>query len=734
MKVTDRYVLTKDGFIDFEKWLPLLEEFYPKSRLQTIAGAIDILVEYGIDQPSVHGGTCFSYGVEMAAVLFDLQADEDSVAAALLFELHYNQKIPHEKIIERCGESVLKILDGACAMSAVRALQNVKPSQTQVDTFRKMLLTIVEDVRIVLVKLADRVCTMRAVKHWTESYKQTIAKEILEIYAPLANRLGLAKTKWELEDRAFACLYPVEYKKIARGLKKKRLQREAYIQDAMDTLAAILEKEGIHFELSGRVKHIYSIWRKLRKKERDLNEIYDIRAMRILVDSVDECYRVLSIVNELWEPIPNEFADYIATPKQNGYRSVHTVVYGPDALTLEVQIRTFDMHNESEMGVAAHWRYKEGVRHDPSYEARVNWLRSLLDWESELANELNSDELRKNITSNRVYVFTPNGDVIDMESGSTVLDFAYMVHTMVGHRTKGAKVNGKIVPLTTKLDTGDRVEILTQKEPHPSLDWANVSNGFIYSAKIRARVARWFKQQNKEQNALLGRERLLDELKHHRLRSVDYKLIAEHFNMSDEETFYASIETGDLRFNQVINYIVEHYKQLDKTVHDDKALKGFNTTQNLDEKVRKTDLTIYGVDNLLSHMAGCCKPVQGDDIVGYLTQGRGVTVHRTVCPNFLKLRLNAPERVLDVQWGKKDLRRYQVDLLLVCSDVIKAVHEVTSILAIEKITIVSLQPSSSDKHKIIKLNLILSDMQTLEALVKKINSTEHVETISRVIC
>ncbi|WP_440993146.1 RelA/SpoT family protein [Cysteiniphilum litorale] len=733
VQVTDKYALTDEGLIDFQKWLPLLEDFYPKQRLATIAGAIDILAQYGVDEPSVHGGTCFGYGVEMAAVLFDLQADEESVAAALLFELHYNQKISPELVLESCGEAVLKILDGATAMSAVRALQNDKPNQAQIDTFRKMLLTIVEDVRIVLVKLADRVCTMRAVKNWTESYKQTIAKEILEIYAPLANRLGLSKTKWELEDRAFACLYPVEYKKIARGLKKKRLQREAYIHDAMEMLAAELKKENIHFELSGRVKHIYSIWRKLRKKERNLDELYDIRAMRVLVDSVDECYRALSIVNQLWEPIASEFADYIATPKPNGYRSVHTVVYGPEHLTLEIQIRTQQMHNESEMGVAAHWRYKEGVKHDPSYEARVNWLRSLLDWETELADELKSDELKKELAGNRVYVFTPNGDVIDLELGSTVLDFAYMVHTMIGHRTKGAKINGKIVPLTTKLSTGDKVEILTHKEPSPSLDWSNAGSGFIYSAKIRARVARWFKQLNKEQNAALGRERLLDELKHHRLKSIDYTEVASHFNMADEETLYAGIETGSLRFNQVVNYIVEHYKLIEKPTVEEVAIKSVNVTQSLKDNARKTDLTIYGVDNLLSHMAGCCKPVQGDDIVGYLTHGRGVTVHRAVCPNFLRLSLSSPERVLDVQWGKKDLRRYQVDLLLICSDVEKAVHEVTSILTIEKITIAALQPSHSDKHKTIKLSLILMDMQTLDTLAKKMSSTAYVENVTRVI-
>nr|WP_162902329.1 bifunctional (p)ppGpp synthetase/guanosine-3',5'-bis(diphosphate) 3'-pyrophosphohydrolase [Facilibium subflavum] len=732
--MTNKYALTHEGLIDFDQWLPLLEAFYSKSRLQVIAGAIDILAQLGVDESSVHGGTCFTYGVEMAAVLFDLQADEDAVAAALLFELHYHQKTDPAQIIQNCGKDVLKILDGACAMSAVRALQNPHPSQAQIDTFRKMLLTIVEDVRIVLVKLADRVCAMRASANWTQQYRQTIAREILEIYAPLANRLGLSKTKWELEDRAFSCMYPVEYKKIAKALKRKRLQREAYIEAAIKELMQALQRQNLHAQVSGRVKHIYSIWRKLRKKDREIETIYDIRALRILVDSIDECYTALSVVHDLWQPIPSEFADYIATPKPNGYRSVHTVVHGPEGLALEVQIRTHQMHQESEMGVAAHWRYKEGVKHDPGYEARVNWLRSLLDWESELAGELDNQQLSKEIEVSRVYVFTPNGDVVDLESGSTVLDFAYMVHTMVGHRTRGAKVNGKIVPLTTKLVTGDKVEILTNKEPKPSLDWANANSGFIHSSKIRARVARWFKQQNKTQNALLGKERLHDELKHQRIKSVDYPSVAAHFNMADEETFFASIETGALRFNQVVNYIVEQFGDHGKLESQTLVESPARLDKSTDLQFRgKSDLMIYGVDNLLTHMAGCCKPLQGDDIGGYLTQGRGVTVHRSVCPNFLKLKLSHPERIIEVQWGRKDTQVYQVDLLLVCSDADRAMQEVGSILNIEKVHVVHMVLSGARKKDAIKLSLALADMTALQNIHKKILSTAHVQSIERLM-
>ena len=732
VQATDKYRLTDTGFVDFEQWLPLVQQFYPKHRLQKISGAIDILMKIGIDEPSRHQGSCFNYGVEMAAVLFDLEADEETLAAALLFELYSHQKISSEVIAEASGINVVRILDGASAMSVVRALQNPDPTQMQANVFRKMLLSIVEDVRIVLVKLADRICILRLAKHWTAEYRKTVAKEVLEIYAPLANRLGLFKLKWELEDRAFMSLYPVEYKKIAKGLNTKRLQREAYIDLAIKMLAEVLTKQHIKFEINGRAKHIYSIWRKLSQKNKTLSSLYDISAIRILVDSVDECYLVLGLVHDLWSPITSEFDDYIGTPKANRYRSLHTVVHGPDNWLLEVQIRTYQMHNESEMGVAAHWRYKEGVKHDASYEARVNWLRSLLDWETELADKLEVQSVNKITSRGRVYAFTPSGDVIDLEDGSTVLDFAYMIHTMVGHRTKGAKINGKIVPLTTKLNTGDQVEILTHKEPKPSLDWSIASKGFIYSAKIRARVVRWFQQQNKPQNIALGKDMVLDALKPYKLKSVDFEQVAQCFNAPDEDTLFAGIATGSFRINQLINYIVEHFR------NDQIAREGVNTdVTHAAAKHRVisngSTLKIHGIGNLLSRLAGCCKPVQGDEIVGYLTQGRGVTVHRKRCATFAKLQHNSQQRVIEVTWGHNNNAMCQVDLLLFCRDTVKATREVMSILNAAKITIVNLLPSASEKYNLIKLCIALVGLDALEGITKKMEASAHIDKVTRVL-
>ena len=615
VQITDKYRLTKEGYVDFNSWLERVKNFYPKAQLDTISEAVDLLMSLGVDTPSQLGGNCFQVGVEIASILFDEEVDEETIAAGLLFELYYVDKIEPDLILERLGQSVLSLIDGAKNMAQVRLLQNQKASGSQKDQFRRMMLGMIKDVRIVLVKLAERVCLLRSNKeNWTESYKRIMATEILDIYAPLANRLGLFKLKWEMEDRAFQCLYPVEYKKIARQLKRKRLERESYVQDCISSLKHVLEKSNVkNFEVSGRVKHIYSIWRKLKKKDLVFDQLFDIRAMRILVDDVTDCYSALALVNQLWEPIPSEFSDYIQTPKANGYRSIHSVVLGPDQRTVEVQIRTFQMHQDSEMGVAAHWRYKEGVKHDPSFEARIEWMRSILGWQKQVFEESEiviDDQLKQEVVDDQIYVFTPNGDVIDLPKGSTPLDFAYHVHTMVGHRCKGAKINDRIVNLTYQLQTGDRVKILTHKEPKPSRDWANQSLGFVFSSKIRARISRWFKIQNREENAIFGKEKLFNQLKSVTLKSVDYEKVAKQFNHKDEESLFAAIETGDLKLNQVANFVIEHYakEEVETTSKIEKEIFSSEI-----KEVKESDLVIYGVDNLLSYERLWAKTVPGPD-------------------------------------------------------------------------------------------------------------------------
>ncbi|MCF6807040.1 bifunctional (p)ppGpp synthetase/guanosine-3',5'-bis(diphosphate) 3'-pyrophosphohydrolase [Thiotrichales bacterium 19S9-12] len=735
VQITDKYRLTQDGYVEFDSWLKAIQAFYSKDRLEVISQAVDIAMSLGIDMQSKLGANCFQVGVEIASVLFDLEVDEEAIAAGLLFELYYSNYIDSETIKEKLGSSVLAILNGANNMTQVRLLQNKNPQMQQVDQFRRMMLSMIQDVRIVLVKLAERICLLRSNKsNWTEHYKNLMAREILDIYAPLANRLGLSKIKWEMEDRAFFCLYPVEYKKIAQKINRKRLERESYITDSIDTLKESLQQGGIKcFNLSGRVKHIYSIWRKLRNKESSFDELYDIRALRILVNDIPECYRALAIVNALWEPIPSEFSDYIATPKPNGYQSIHTVVYGLDNKTVEVQIRTYQMHEQSEMGVAAHWRYKEGVKYDPSFEARIEWMRSLLGWQEQLV-ESGDDRAKAFIegaSDDRVYVFSPEGDVFDLPKGSTPLDFAYHVHTMVGHRCRGAKVNERIVNLTYQLKTGDRVQIMTYKEPKPSLDWANKALGYVYSTKIRARILRWFKIQNREENALLGKERLLNQLKSIELKSVDYLKVANHFNHQDELSLFAAIETADLRLNQVVNYIVEHYGKI-KSIEEGKLGKLTPFHSNVEHIGHSSDLVIYGVDNLLSHIAGCCKPVLGDNIIGYITQGRGVSVHRDDCKNLKRLMLLSPYRMIDVHWGNSDETNYAVDLLVRGFERDHVSRHIFQLLADQKISIVKSEIQQKEELDEIYLRITIGDTLELDKVINQIRSLKGVLFVSRV--
>ncbi|MCF6776675.1 RelA/SpoT family protein [Thiotrichales bacterium 19X7-9] len=741
VQITDKYRLTQEGYVEFDSWLEKVKCFYPKDQLNTISEAIDLSMSIGIDMPSQLGGNCFQVGVEIASILFDLEVGEETIAAGLLFELYYGGHIEIDLILERLGHDVLSILDGANNMAQVRMLQNQKSQITQVDQFRRMMLSMIKDVRIVLVKLAERVCLLRSNKdNWTENYKNIMAREILDIYAPLANRLGLFKLKWEMEDRAFFCLYPVAYKKIAKQLKRKRLERESYIDDCIKILKSKLTDSPIaHYDVSGRVKHIYSIWRKLKNKTLDFNDLYDIRALRILVDDIEDCYSALALVNQLWEPIASEFSDYIATPKPNGYQSIHTVVIGPSERTLEVQIRTFQMHQDSEMGVAAHWRYKEGVQYDPSFEARIEWMRSLLGWQKQLIEESdyldqqNTKDIIEEIVEDRVYVFTPDGDVLDMPVGSTPLDFAYYVHTMVGHRCRGAKVNDRIVNLTYQLKTGDRVQILTHKEPRPSLDWANQSLGFVHSAKIRARILRWFKIQNRQENALLGKERLLNQLKNAELKQVDYEKVAEHFNHQDEESLFAAIETADLRLNQIANHIVEHYSKV-KPKENVQIVKSSVFHGQAERDIKESDLVIYGIDNLLSHTAGCCKPVSGDEILGYITQGRGVSVHRLDCKNMQRLMMQSPERVIDVYWGKVDKKRYVVDLLVTGFERDNFSKQIFYLLADQHISVFKseMQLMKKDDLDHLYLRIAIIDTEQLQKLKSQIQGIRGVISVGRI--
>jgi len=617
MQVIDSKLLDSDGQIKDGLLISELKSFYTSDKFEIIAAALELLKSKSAESVRHPTGiSSFLYAIEMAYVLFKIKADEESVSAGILYELYNFGDISDEDVEKATNQTVVKILQGTRKMSAIRMYRSDNISLEQIDTFRKMLLTIIEDVRIVLIKIVDKLCTIRHLKSLNTNTQRVIARETLDIYAPLANRLGLGAIKWELEDRAFFFLEQEEYKKIAKSLGFTRKEREEFLNQVIEELKQILRKYNLDAGVQGRVKHIYSIYKKFKNKGyQDINDLYDITAVRVITNNIDECYKVLAEVNNLYSPIPEEFSDYIANPKPNGYKSIHTVVR-VGKQNIEVQIRTHKMHEESELGFAAHWRYKEGVKFDASYEARVAWLRSLLEWEKEINDD--DSQITKEL-NRRLYVFTPANELIDLAEDSTVLDFAYSVHTMVGHRTKGVKLNGKIVPLTTKLKTGDKVEVLTGKESNPSKDWASESLGYLTSARNRSRVTKWFNEQNKEDNIVLGKDRLLKELRGYDLKEVDFVEVANKFNMKSIDSLFVAVENGTVRINSIVNHILDTYSA------EEKLVKKQNRVTTAKTKTPK--VLVSGFNGMKYEMAECCQPVYPDEIQGYMSVTKGVVIH-----------------------------------------------------------------------------------------------------------
>lgn len=719
------------GSLSVDQWLQKISRFYGSPGFSQVKLALNCLEKYGLGYILDNGANCYQYGLQMADVLFQNETDAVAIAAALLLELIDTKKIDIEILPLELDTDVLSILKGVEKMSIIRTLQNTDTNRFQIDKYRKMLLAIIEDVRIVLVKLAERVCHLRSSVCWTEKYSHRVAEEILDIYAPLANRLGLYSIKKELEDKALFFLHPAVYKAIKNELGHVGCDRVPGLELLEQQVKARLFTAGITLSISGRVKHIYSIWKKMNQKSYDFNQLYDINAIRILVDSVPECYQVLSIIHENWDPVHNEYADYISNPKTNGYQSIHTVIQDDSRGFTEIQVRTFKMHADSELGVAAHWRYKEGVGQDISYEARITWLRSLIDWQKRSGEEVVDPSvqlLRESVVGERVYVFTPGGDVIDLPERSTVLDFAYNVHTMVGHRCRGGKVDGNIVPLTYCLKTGDQVQILTNKDPSPSKDWMSKKLGYIHSAKIRGRVSRWFKARYRDEYSKLGKEKILSEINGKKLKKINYTDVARYFNLSGELALFAAVYVGDLRFNQVVNYLLSIYSMPDQNARFSVDIKKLDDKHKLSYSM----IVIHGIDGLMSNIAGCCKPVLGDDISGYITKGRGISVHMSSCKNFLRMKHLVPERVIDVQWGKANTTKYLVDLKIICVEE-SIVSGIYGLLSANNVTVINVESTllrPGDEVQVI-IRVAVSDLTEMDFIIAKMKSIRGIVSVNR---
>src|SRR3989338_953381 len=558
--------INDDGSINLEAWLGHVLSVDPALDREALREACEFAREAEQQANAAknlwtEGASSFRSGLEIAEILADLKLDQDSLVAAVIYRCVREGKVPLALVHQRFGPVVAKLVEGVLRMAAISASLNprdslVLGSQAQVENLRKMLVAMVDDVRVALIKLAERTCAIRAVKEADDEKRQRVAREVFDIYAPLAHRLGIGHIKWELEDLSFRYLEPEQYKQIAKLLHERRLDREHYINEVMGQLRVELEATGVKADISGRAKHIYSIWRKMQRKGLQFSQIYDVRAVRVLVPEVRDCYTALGIVHTLWRHIPKEFDDYIANPKENGYRSLHTAVLGPEGKVLEVQIRTQAMHEEAELGVCAHWRYKgtDVKASSNHYEEKISWLRQVLEWHEELGDIGGlAEQLRVDIEPDRVYVFAPDGHAIDLPKNSTPLDFAYRVHTEIGHNCRGAKVNGRIVPLNYSLQTGEQVEIITSKHGPPSRDWLNSNLGYITTSRARAKIVHWYKLQDRDQNVAAGKTMLDRELVRVALPAVDYERLAEKANLKSAEDLFAGLGAGDLRLAQLVN-------------------------------------------------------------------------------------------------------------------------------------------------------------------------------------
>ncbi|RRW31669.1 GTP diphosphokinase [Ectopseudomonas oleovorans] len=713
-----------DGSINLVAWLDHVTRVDPALDRQALQEACEFArdAEQQANTTEHHwseGASTFRAGLDIAEILADLKLDQDSLVAAVIYRGVREGKITLAAVQQRFGAVVAKLIEGVLRMAAISASINpresvVVGSQTQVENLRKMLVAMVDDVRVALIKLAERTCAIRAVKEADEDKRQRVAREVFDIYAPLAHRLGIGHIKWELEDLSFRYLEPDQYKQIAKLLHERRLDREQYINDAMANLRQELEATGIKADISGRAKHIYSIWRKMQRKGLQFSQIYDVRAVRVLVPEVRDCYTTLGIVHTLWRHIPKEFDDYIANPKENGYRSLHTAVLGPEGKVLEVQIRTLAMHEEAELGVCAHWRYKgtdvkSGSNH---YEEKISWLRQVIEWHEELGDIGGlAEQLRVDIEPDRVYVFTPDGHAIDLPKGATPLDFAYRVHTEIGHNCRGAKINGRIVPLTYSLQTGEQVEIITSKQGSPSRDWLNPNLGYVTTSRARAKIVHWFKLQDRDQNVAAGKQLLERELARLALVGADFDKLAEKANLKTAEDLFAALGAGDVRLAHAVNLA----QQLLEPERGNEQLELIPRKAQGFKPGKRGDIQIQGVGNLLTQMAGCCQPLPGDPIVGYITLGRGVTIHRQDCPTALQQTAREPERMIQVSWGPVPVQTYPVEIVIKAYDRSGLLRDVTQVLLNEKLNMLAVNTRSNKEDNTASMSITV-EIPGLDAL------------------
>jgi guanosine-3',5'-bis(diphosphate) 3'-pyrophosphohydrolase len=711
--------------MEFAKLLEKAAEYLPKEKLSIIEEAYKFASEKHEGQVRLSGDPFMEHPLQTAYILAGLQLDASSLAAALLHDIPEDTGLPIKELEDRFGPEIAKLVDGTTKLGRVSLTASGSvPGAVQAENLRKMLVAMAEDLRVVFIKLADRLHNMRTLDPLPKDRQLKNAQETLEIYAPLAHRLGIWELKWQLEDLSFRYLQPQEYQKIARLVDASRIQREKFIERAIRILKKDLIKVGIDADISGRPKHIYSIYQKMERYEaggKQLDKIYDLLALRVIVENVQKCYGAIGIIHSLWHPLTGTFDDYIANPKPNGYQGLHTAVMCLGTTPLEVQIRTAEMHNVAEYGVAAHWRYKEGGRKHVEFEERVGWLRQLIEWHRELAGaEEFLESVKTDIFIDQVFVYTPKGEIKDLPKGSTPLDFAYRVHTDLGHRCIGAKINGKLVPLDYQLKNGDVIEIVSSKSPRgPSLDWLNPNLGFVRTTHARTKIRQWFNKQEKADSIERGKQILDKELRRLGIQT-ERQALAEMFNYQNLDDFIAAVGNGNITSHQIVLKLAAQEEKEEEEV----------TAPVVPTQTVPTSVRVLGVGDLMTSIAQCCHPVPGDKIIGYITRSRGVTIHRQDCHNVLNE--DEKERLIPVEWGQSDLH-YPVNIQVEAWDRVGLMRDISTLVAEQKVNISSMNLANGNGQRImISLTLQTTGLAQLSDILKRIDAVKGVISVSRV--
>jgi GTP pyrophosphokinase len=738
-----------------EHWLDTLAADFSAGEIATIRSACELAAPLYDGQTEITGAPLLQHALGAASILAAMRMDAETIAATVLHAVPAYLDDWEETLATCFGTTTKGLVEGISRMEQIQQFSEMRAAPDdkrknehgrQLESLRKMLLAMVEDIRVVLIKLAERTQTLRNLSAASAEQQLRIAHETQSIFAPLANRLGVWQLKWELEDLSLRYLEPALYKQVARLLDERRVDREQYIADVIAQLKRALEQAGIRAEVTGRPKHIYSIINKMKRKQIEFGELYDVRAVRILVggaprqdeapgpktprghapeaDDIKDCYAALSVVHELWQPIASEFDDYIAHPKNNNYRSLHTAVNGPRGLPLEVQIRTQQMHHDSELGVAAHWRYKEGGKSDAGFDEKISWLRQILAWKEEVADRSEmAEQFRSQLFHEQVYVLTPQGKVVALPQGATPVDFAYALHTGLGHRTRGAKVDGSIVPLNYRLQNGQRVELLTTKQGAPSRDWLNPNLGYLQSPSARAKVRHWFKQQDMEEHIAQGRSQLDRELHRLGVASINQEKIAHKLHFARLEDFLAAIGRGEVSARQIGGALQEEQPKAEAA--QPIALKPATAP------AVPQGITVEGVGNLMTRMAKCCKPLPPDAIVGYVTRDKGITIHRRDCPSIQRLLHGRGERIFDAQWGSGKNSSFTVEIEVTAHDRPGLLRDIGDLFLREKVNVTKVDSLSRNLEAKMRFSVSVADAEQIARLTALIRQIPNVVAARR---